>query len=214
MEKRKPILLVRHAQAEHHIQSITGGWSNTALTPEGHRQSTRLSLRLQNTLNGRNIHLGTSSLRRARQTASIIASDLLLEPHIHPELSDLNNGLAAGKTHREARLLAIPQSEPLIDWQPYPQAETWRQFFGRVADFMQEFSASQQSAAVLVTHAANIQVIVAWWLGLSVESSAQFVVSPASLTLLRCNRLGMPALERLNDTAHLYTDGVYESLQI
>jgi probable phosphoglycerate mutase len=121
MEKRKPILLVRHAQAEHHIQSITGGWSDTALTLEGHHQSARLSMRLQNSLDGRRIHLGTSSLRRARQTASIIASELSLEPLVYPELSDLNNGVAAGKTHGEARLVAIPQSEPLIDWRPFPR---------------------------------------------------------------------------------------------
>jgi probable phosphoglycerate mutase len=209
MVKRKmPLLLVRHGQAEHHIRSITGGWSDTTLTEKGRKQSVNLALRLGRELNGSSVGLGTSVLQRAVQTAAIIGETLDLEPHIYPALADLNNGLAAGKTHIEAQNLALPPSEPILDWRPYPQAESWRDFYARMKNFLEEFSAAQEHPAILVTHAANIHVIVVWWLGLTPESRAQFEVAPASLSVLRQNRFGEPAVERLNDTAHLYENGM------
>jgi probable phosphoglycerate mutase len=208
------LILVRHAQAEHHIRSITGGWSDTALTNEGHKQSVLLAMRLAETLDGSQIHLGTSSLKRAIQTAEIIGEALRTPAFRYPPLSDINNGEAAGKTHAEAQELVIPETEPLLDWQPYPQAESWREFFTRVVGFIDQFSAAQQSPAILVTHAANVHVIVAWWLGLQVESRAQFEVAPASLTVLRTNRFGEPAMDRLNDTAHLYVHCMPDPIRV
>jgi 2,3-bisphosphoglycerate-dependent phosphoglycerate mutase len=213
MRPRPPLLLVRHAQAEHHVLSITGGWSDTALTEKGHTQSILLADRLSRELNGKAIHLGSSDLRRAVQTATIIGQTLEVPPHLYPSLTDLNNGLAAGKTHTQARHIALPPTEPLFDWIPYPQAETWRQFFLRVTSFMISFSEAQTAPAILVTHAADIQVIVAWWLGLGLKSRSQFETLPASLTLLRMNRYGEPSLERLNDTAHLNENGLSDPLQ-
>jgi probable phosphoglycerate mutase len=75
-------------------------------------------------------------------------------PQVHPLLIDLNNGIAAGKTHEEARQHAIPASEPIVDWQPYPQAESWRQFFTRISQFMDEFYAQRRETTLLVTHSA------------------------------------------------------------
>ncbi|MEW5869239.1 MAG: histidine phosphatase family protein [Chloroflexota bacterium] len=212
MEIKHPLLLVRHGEAEHHIQGITGGWSDTRLTETGLRQVNLLAGRLHEELNHHPIHLGSSNLQRARQTAQVIASSLAVEVQIYESLTDLNNGVAAGKTHQQARQVALPLSEPVIDWQPYPQAETWRQFYARVSRFMETFCRWQQSPALLVTHAATLHVIVAWWLGLPVESRTHFDAAPASLTVLKINRWGERSLERLNDTAHLCTPGPYHPI--
>ncbi len=213
-EMKYPLLLVRHGQAEHHIEDITGGWSDTGLTEAGLRQVWLLAARLCHELQHHSIQLGSSHLRRAVQTATIIGDELGTQAQVHLPLTDLNNGIAAGKTHAEARTHAIPPSEPLIDWQPYPGAETWRQFYQRVSHFMHTFSAKQQSAALLVSHAATIHVIVAWWLGIAVESQTHFEVAPASITVLKINRWGERSLERLNDTAHLFAPGMSEPLRL
>lgn len=173
-----------------------------------------LALRLERELDSTPVSLGTSGLKRAIQTAAIVGEALQIQPQIYSELNDLNNGLAAGKTHIEAQKIVLPQSQPILDWRPYPQAETWRDFFTRVTGFMEQFSASQESAALLVTHAANIQVIVAWWLGMDIDSRSQFEVSPASLSVLRYNRFGEPSVERLNDTAHLYQNGMPNPIRL
>jgi probable phosphoglycerate mutase len=209
-----PLLLIRHAEAEHHIREITGGWSDTRLTETGVRQSYALAERLSRELEGIPIQLGASNLRRALQTAEIIGHALGAALQVYPPLTDLNNGIAAGKTHSEAHQLALPPSEPLYDWQPYPQAETWRQFFIRVNQFMQEFSQGQERLAVLVTHAATIHVITAWWLGLPVESETHFELAPASISVLRLNRWKEHSIERLNDTAHLHALGLDDPMHL
>lgn len=209
-----PLVLVRHAEAEHHIREITGGWTDTDLTERGHYQSWLLAARLAQELRGVPLLLGCSNLRRAVQTARPIGDALGIESQIYPDLTDLNNGIAAGKTHAEARLHAIPPSEPILDWRPYPQAESWRQFFQRVAGFIDSFTARQERAAILVSHAATIHVIVAWWLGLSLEYNTSFSIAPASLTVLTTNRWGERTLERLNDTAHLYANAMRDPIKL
>lgn len=214
MKPLHPLILIRHGQAEHQVNGLTGGWSDTALTPMGQEQVRLLGKRLCAELDGAPVTLGVSSLRRALQTAAILADALDMAPQVLPELVDLNNGVAAGKTHAQARELARPQTEPAIDWQPYPEAETWREFHTRMTGFIEAFSAAQSAPAILVTHFANIDVITSWWLGLPVESPTHFEIAPASLTVLTTSRYNERAVERLNDTAHLFAHGLTEPIQL
>ena len=200
----RSIWLVRHGEAEHNVQEITGGWTDTALTERGLRQVELLSRRLVQEIAGQPVSLGCSNLQRARHSARIIGQALGVTPEIYPQITDLNNGIAAGMTHAEAFQIAIPFQEPVVDWQPYPEAESWRQFFTRISKFMDEFHARQQCTAILVTHAATVHAIIAWWLGLPVESPTHFETHPASLSVLEYNRWEEHSLVRLNDTAHLW----------
>jgi len=210
----KSILLVRHAESEHHVQAITGGWTDTVLTERGQGQAILLARRLKRELGDIPLEIGTSNLRRAVQTADLIGDALAAQPKIYAEITDLNNGIAAGLTHHQARQIAIPFSEPSVDWQPYPGAESWRQFYLRVAGFIADFHAKQSVTAILVTHAATVHVIVDWWLGVPLESPTHFGASPASITVLTYNRWQERSLERLNDTSHLYSDGLSEAIDL
>lgn len=117
---KKPLLIVRHAQARHHVENLTGGWTDTELTQLGFRQAQLLADRLVETLNGRRVLIAGSDLNRAVQTAEILAQALGARLEQHPGLRDLNNGIAAGKTHEQARPHRVAPSEPLEDWRPYP----------------------------------------------------------------------------------------------
>lgn len=207
-----PVLLIRHGEADHHIQAITGGWTDTELTDLGRFQAELLAKRLNQELAGIPLLLATSRLRRASDTAEVIGRDLGIRPIILPELVDLNNGIAAGKTHAEARAVALEPNGSLLDWQPYPEAESWRQFFQRITGFMESINGAHDGAVMLVTHAANIHGIVSWWLGIPVETQAHFDVAPASLTVLTINRWQVRTLERLNDCSHLYAAGLRQPL--
>lgn len=203
----KPLILIRHTEAWHHLEAITGGWTDSELTDLGREQARLLAARLQHELAGAALYLGASPLIRAIQTAEWIGSALGLAVNIHPLLADLNNGVAAGKSHGEARLLGNEPGASRLDWQPYPQAESWRQFTRRVAAFLEDFTARQETPAILVSHAATIHAMIAWWLGLGVESRTHFEIAPGSITVLRVNRWEERSLERSNDTAHLYSSG-------
>jgi broad specificity phosphatase PhoE len=150
-----------------------------------------------------------SELKRASETAECIAVATGLEPTFDPGLKEYNNGLAAGKTRDEAEQMQRPLTEPRVDWQPYPESETWREFHQRVAGCMERL-VQETEPLLLVTHGGTIINIIAWWLGLDLaqQSRTSFAVAPASLSVLLVNRWGEHTLERLNDTAHLQAQGL------
>jgi probable phosphoglycerate mutase len=112
----------------------------------------------------------------------------------------------------EADKIRREPAEPLGDWQPYPEAETWGQFYWRVANAMDRLIEKQDGLLLLMTHGGTLVNIVIWWLQLRNEMfpKMSFGAHPASISVLRVNQWGEHMLERLNDTAHLYAEGLAE----
>lgn len=209
-----PIILVRHAQSEHHVNGLTGGWTDTGLTDLGRRQAACLASRLKQELQGIPVRMVCSGLKRALQTAEVIGQEIGVTAQLVPELCEFNNGIAAGMLREEADKIQHKPTEPLSDWQPYPEAETWRQFYWRVAGFMDRLDVEQEGLLLVVTHGGTLVNVVAWWLQLGGEviSKVSFAAHPASISVLTVNQWGEHVLERLNDTAHLYAAGLAEDL--
>lgn len=44
----RKIILIQHCQSEHHINNLTGGWTNTPLTDLGQKQANLLGAKLKN----------------------------------------------------------------------------------------------------------------------------------------------------------------------
>ena len=129
------------------------------------------------------------------------------------------------KRFRDARLngrLSLERSEDgqewtidksnwsLFDWRPFPEAETWREFYARVAATMEHVAQehNEDDLPVLVVHGGTLSNIVVWWLGLPLDALPErtcFAASPGSVSMLKRNQYGNPVIERLNDRAHLAT---------
>jgi broad specificity phosphatase PhoE len=75
-------------------------------------------------------------LVRASETANIIGEGFSMDPIYCAELRELNNGLAANLSAEEAKKISNPITKPVIDWVPYPQAESWRMMYTRLSAFM------------------------------------------------------------------------------
>ncbi len=211
----KPMILIRHGEAEHLVRDLMGGWTDTDLTDLGRSQAASLASRLKRELADVPLRLYCSDLRRAVQTADILGRELGLTPLPFRELREINNGVAAGMTAEEARRHYTAPSEPLLDWRPYPEGETWREFYSRVSGFMDNL-ADSDLPTIIVAHGGTIMQIVSWWLGLDMEtiSKVSFRTSPASVSVLDVTELGERRIERLNDTAHLYTMGLSEQIML
>src|SRR6266540_5612451 len=95
------LVVVRHAQSEHHVRGLTGGWTDTGLTELGHEQALLLAARLKAELAGAPITLYVSDLRRCLETAAPIAQAVGTEIVREPRLREHNNGAAAGLTVAE-----------------------------------------------------------------------------------------------------------------
>ena len=210
------VIMIRRGEAEHMVSDLTGGWSQTPLTEKGRDQVRSLATRLERGLEGVDYAFYCSDLKRARQTAEIIAEAVGLEPIPSWELREFNNGVAANRTKAEVAHLYRPSSELIMDWQPYPEAETWRRFYRRITAFMDGLHAVESRPTLIVSHGGTIVNIVAWWIRLEEASLAYttFHTSPASLSVLNVTPLNERAVERLNDTAHLQKLGQVPSLPL
>jgi len=208
----KPIMLIRHGEAEHLTGELTGAWTDTELTDLGRRQSRALASRLRRDLKGASCKLLCSDLKRAAHTAEILGEELGLEPVQAPELREINNGIATGMTKEEARRHFKEPTRPILDWQAYPGSETWRRFYHRVSRDMEALTQDADKPLIMVTHGGTIVQIINWWLRLDMETLAHlfFDTAPASVTVLYVNKLSDRTIERLNDTSHLQMEGLHE----
>jgi probable phosphoglycerate mutase len=206
MPPPKVIIIARHAESEHHIRRLTGGWTDTPLTEAGHEQSRLLASRLARELDGHPVTLYSSDLLRASQTAEHIASALGTAMRLDERLREHNNGAAAGLTIEEAKA-RWPGSWGVagdLDARPYDGAESPREFYDRAGAFIDEIE-DDGTVPVVVSHGGTVVCLVARWLLLPAEvlNPIGFSAHTTAISVLSQDSNGR-RLDVLNDTAHLY----------
>ena len=128
------IILVRHGEATHHTEHLTGGWTDSELTAAGKVQLQAVASKLAKDFAGqsRDLRILTSDLKRAEESARIIAARLgisKLEPYEF--LREKNNGQAAGLTETAAKALyQQPPTLKELHHRNYPGGETRQSRFG------------------------------------------------------------------------------------
>ena len=200
------LILIRHGQSEHHIQGLTGGWTDTPLTRFGRTQAQAAAERCKQIVSEESsLCLYSSDLLRASQTAEYIANALGLECQRDPALREINNGIAVNMTWEEAKQLELPETQPLWHWLPYPQAESWSMMTERVFAGMERIERVCPSTAVIVAHGFSGVATIQWWLRLDEHhrQNITFQLSAASITELSLSSRQERTIVRLNDTAHL-----------
>jgi probable phosphoglycerate mutase len=203
------IILVRHGEAEHMVSDLTGGWTDSHLTEAGRAQAETVAQWLSEELTSGRVKILCSDLNRAVQTAKPIAEAIGVDFTRHRGIRELNNGIAAGKTKQEAKPFLNGSHKISIDWHPYPESESWREFYARVSAFMDKVYPTLNETAVIVCHGGTINMITSWWLGLEPEHMNQvfFESAPTGVTILHVAFWENRAIERLNDTYHLTRNG-------
>ena len=203
------LILIQHCQSEHHVNGLCGGWTDTPLTELGRSQAAAIAARLANDLVDTPCRLYSSDLKRAAETAEILGRELDLVPQFMPGLRECNGGSATGKTRQWARENTSPDlAQCLFDCHPWPDAESWREFYSRVASCMARLSDEhdEELLPIIVTHGGALLNIVVWWLGIPLDDLPErtpFTASPGSISILKANRPHSIAIERLNDVSHL-----------
>ena len=198
------LILVRHGHADHEANGLTGGWTESHLTPLGRQQAAATGPAVVRLLRDHPALLVSSDLPRARETAEILAESAKLRPQFTAGLRELCNGQAAGLTQEQARQIALPITRPTLDWIPYPGAESWRTMTLRVFDCLASIVEEAQTA-VVVAHGNSGIAAVHWWLQLGERawSSVSFQLDHCSITHLAVNEWGERTVVRLNDVSHL-----------
>lgn len=199
----KQIILVRHGQAENNLSnSRVGGWSDVKLTELGVKQAESLAERLVNELKN-TYKFYSSDLMRARQTAEIISKALNIDPIYAIELREFNAGIVSGMDRKEAKKYYNKVISPHLEWRPYPESESFREFYYRSTSFMDKLR-EKEERVLIVAHGGTIQNIIRWWLGtpLSDYFKVAFEIANTALTVLDTTIYDERRIERLNDTSH------------
>ena len=202
----RTVILVRHAQSEHHVRGLTGGWTDTPLTELGHRQAECVAERLGRELSGVAVSIFSSDLIRTRETVEHIARRIAVEANFDQRLREWNNGEAAGLTSDEANRRWPQPARWTADLRHWPRSETWREFQSRAADFLDDVPTTD-GAMVVVTHGGTIEALVSAWLGFSAEAmeGVGFRSDVTGVTVLAeaAGESRYRTLERANDTSHI-----------
>jgi len=194
--------LVRHGKTEGE-ESRYYGHTDISLSQEGVKQGEALRARLAR----ENINvIYSSDLRRASDTAGIIAAAHNLQVIPRPGLRELDFGELASMTFEEMKehyhgaLRLLSGQDPGMS---APGGESLRQMSVRLKRFTAEVRKQPTERTLLVVaHGGSLRVLLCILFGISLNHWWQFQLEPASLTIVKTYPEGA-VLCLLNDTSHL-----------
>ena len=200
------LMLVRHGETEWNVQRRYQGQSDVPLSEIGNQQAESIAGRLA----GQEIDaIYASDLKRAWQTAQVIAAQIGLDVISEPRLRELKFGILEGLTFEEAEE-KYPEmiTAWLDDFNNTPErAETIDMFNARIVSLLDDLKVKHDEQVVLlVGHGGSLSEILRVVLGLSPEKRWYIQMENASLSEVLIAE-DYVALNRLNDTCHLVVLG-------
>ena len=206
----KNLFVVTHAQSIHHIEHKVGGWYDTGLTSQGTIDAAATAERLEALVGESDVEVFSSDLKRASQTAAIIAERLQRTVVHTPDLREISYGVAEGKAQEwlDARYIPAPDEDRLDHSCGIEGAETRRDVAERVFPCLDAIVSRPCQTQIVVTHGFTLTMVIAAWMKLPVES-AGFISFPAksgSITHLRQEDFWRNrSVVSLADVSHLNT---------
>lgn len=147
--KAKRIIFIRHGESFDDLFNEFGGWSNRGATPKSLKLAVKKAVELQKQYPNITM-VYTSPLKRARQFAKVLASELKVSVETNVFLKERNTyGLLNGLNHNLARK-KYPELVKLFDKQEYiPGSERYDDFVDRVGILLDWIKSTAQSGATV-----------------------------------------------------------------
>ena len=163
------ILLARHGESDWNRAKRWQGFADRPLTDVGRRQAAELAERLRKTeLDA----IYSSDLRRAQETAEIVARSKGLTVQTTPDLREVDVGSWSGLTRAEAEE-RFPEGYArwLNGGEGWDDGETYKQMSERVVRAIFRIAEAHEGGRVLViAHGGSIRAVHAAALGVDVHS--------------------------------------------
>jgi broad specificity phosphatase PhoE len=198
------LILIRHGETEWNKQRrIQGCRSDTRLSPKGLEQADRLAAALRKE---RIDAIYASPMKRASETAQIIAEACKLPVHVFNELREIDAGELDGMFERE---LTGPYETAWKEFRngnastPLPGGESLQDLQKRTSWAVDRMLEKHiDGTVVVVAHLLANLVMVCQVLGINLSQIARLKQAPASITILELTTQGNSLL-LFNDTCHL-----------
>ena len=197
------LLLVRHGDVESDTPGRYWGHSDIPLSAEGIRQAGKIRERLATE---KIVAIYSSDLRRALNTATIIAIPHQVPVVPCPELREINFGHFEGMTFEEIKRWR-PEAEGLW-WGTdpnvgFPDGESLWALAQRIDCFVERLSNHDLTDTVLVVaHGGSLRMLVCRMIGLDLSHWWQLRIDHASLSVLD-SYPGGAVISLLNEVCHL-----------
>lgn len=199
------VYIVRHGESVWNVEQRLQGGLDPALSEAGYWQAARVARALE----GLGVAAVYSSpLRRARETAQVIADALGVPLRVHGDLREIGMGEWEGLPFHE---LLDRHGEAYRAWiaapadRVPPGGEPMAAFVDRVMTVLEEVREKNSADdTVLVTHGVVARVLVARTLGLDLNHIYRMRVSNCSLSCLIFDG-DFPRVGLLNQVGHLDT---------
>ncbi|WP_062269174.1 histidine phosphatase family protein [Endozoicomonas arenosclerae] len=163
----KTLYVISHTEATHHLEGVVGGWYDSVLTEKGLEDARAIGSKLLAEGAVGDIH--TSDLKRAAQTAEVIAGITGGQLNITSDLREKSFGVAEGKPQAWLDERIVPEDGlNRLDHRIIEGSETTREFASRIYGYMDSISLGDTT--VISTHAFAATFVIAWWIGMSLES--------------------------------------------
>jgi broad specificity phosphatase PhoE len=176
------IVLVRHGETDWNRERRFQGHADTPLNEAGRAQAAELAELLREE---RLSAVYTSPLRRANETAQIVAARLGLRASELDPLREIDVGDWQGLTVDEVRT-RFPELAEVAWHAGWPKGETYDELAARVVPALYELARQHAGERVLgITHAGPIRAALAAATGLSHEESRARIGSLANCAVFR-----------------------------
>ena len=147
------ILLVRHGQTEWNLAGRYQGWGDSPLTALGIAQAQAVGRHLRDLPEARSAAIVTSPIGRARRSADLIRTELGYDLPLtcDERLREISIGAWDGLTRAEIGALVpgIFDGDGRGEWYfRCPDGETYEQFAGRIASWLEEAAGTIEEIAV------------------------------------------------------------------
>lgn len=198
------LILIRHGETEWNKQRrIQGCRSDTRLSQKGLEQADRLAAALRKE---RIDAIYASPMKRASETAQIIAEACKLQVHVFNELREIDAGELDGLFERELTGLYETAWKEFRNGNastPLPGGESLQDVQKRTSWAIDRMLEKHiDGTVVVVAHLLANLAMVCQALGINLGQIARFKQAPASITILELTTQGNSLL-LFNDTCHL-----------
>lgn len=204
------LLLVRHGESEANVAGVLQGQSHGTLTATGREAAARLASALARLPAAeRPTAILTSDLRRAVETAEIIAAALGATPQQLPAAREWNvgdlDGLPAAALHDAIERSGVSATE----FAP-PGGESLRALHARATRALAELAreavegarAAERERTLLVSHGDFIRMAIGAAASMPIDEATAIALRNTSLTELVLGN-GSWRVERIGDASHL-----------
>lgn len=194
----KYIHLVRHGEPEEGFTKRFLGRMDPSLSPAGEEQARTLARRVM-TLGVR--RLVASPLRRAKQTADIIAGIIGVTVEADDRLLEINFGKLEGMTFKEASARYPGTTD---SWQAlagdfsFPDGENFRDFDKRCEDIARFALAAPEERIMFVAHGGVLRGVLCHLLAVEADGPLRFRLAYAALTTVETFEGGGAVLTEFN----------------